>query len=235
MKVFAIGDLHLSGNPPKKPMTIFGHHWDNHWERIKASWESQVSPDDLVFLVGDMSWAMRLGEALEDLETIAALPGIKYMIRGNHDYWWSSATKMNQAMDHRIEFMQGQGAYINGIAFGGTRGYVCPDDEYFDESHDRSIYERELLRTRAALDAMEVAIGDKEVHSRILLLHYPPFNEVKIGSGFVDLLDEYHIDHCIFGHLHDRVSFQRIPSHIHNTQLHLVSADALSFSIKEIL
>ena len=102
MKVFAIGDLHLSGQPPTKPLTIFGPHWDNHWERIQAHWREHIDPDDLVFLVGDMSWAMRLSEAKIDLDTIAALPGKKFMIRGNHDYWWTSLQKKNTLKEGRI-------------------------------------------------------------------------------------------------------------------------------------
>ena len=83
MKVFAIGDLHLSGNPPTKPMDIFGPHWDNHWARIKEHWANTVTDDDIVFLVGDMSWALRLDEAACDLQEIASMAGKKYMIRGN--------------------------------------------------------------------------------------------------------------------------------------------------------
>lgn len=104
MKVFAIGDLHLSGNPPTKPMDIFGPHWDNHWSRIKEDWIDRVTDEDIVFLVGDMSWALRLDEAACDLQEIASMPGKKYMIRGNHDYWWASANKMRNLMGDAITF-----------------------------------------------------------------------------------------------------------------------------------
>ena len=104
MKVFAIGDLHLSGNPPTKPMDIFGPHWDNHWARIKEHWANNVTDDDIVFLVGDMSWALRLDEAACDLQEIASMPGKKYMIRGNHDYWWASSNKMRNLMGDAITF-----------------------------------------------------------------------------------------------------------------------------------
>ena len=109
MNIYAIGDLHLSGNPPTKPMNIFGPHWDNHWQRIKEHWLSTVTDEDIIFLVGDMSWALRLDEALYDLKEIASLPGQKFMIRGNHDYWWSSANKMKNAMGDAITFLQGHG------------------------------------------------------------------------------------------------------------------------------
>lgn len=244
MKVFAIGDTHLSGTPPKKPMDIFGPHWANHWEKIKQAWQKSVTNDDIVFIVGDISWALRLPEALEDLQSIQALPGMKYMIRGNHDYWWSSTSKMTAATNHEITFLQGHATGIGHIAFGGTRGYLCPGDSAFDINRDQHIYERELLRTEAALQEMDRYLAtlsgtDSSFASKkgikILLLHYPPFNDTISSSGFTELMDTYHVDHCIFGHLHDSTSFKRIPSHYHNTQLHLVSADFLNFTLKEIL
>ena len=104
MKIFAIGDLHFSGEPPTKPMDVFGPHWQNHRERIIAAWREQVSDDDIVFVVGDTSWALRLAEAVSDLKAIAQLPGQIYLIRGNHDYWWSSAKKMDTAMQQELTF-----------------------------------------------------------------------------------------------------------------------------------
>ena len=242
MKIFAIGDLHFSGEPPTKPMDVFGPHWQNHRERLIASWQEQVSDDDIVFVVGDTSWALRLAEAVSDLKTIARLPGQIYLIRGNHDYLWSSAKKMDTAMQHELTFLQGHGLAIGNIAFGGTRGYLCPNDTSFGEENDTSIYTRELLRTEAALQEMEQALHQNENAEsseqeaiRILLLHYPPFNDKNEPSGFTELLTKYKVDHCIFGHLHDKNSFDRIPKTFDNTQLHLVSADYMDFKLKQIL
>lgn len=259
MKIFAIGDLHFSGEPPTKPMDVFGPHWQNHRERIIAAWREQVSDDDIVFVVGDTSWALRLAEAVSDLKAIAQLPGQIYLIRGNHDYWWSSAKKMDTAMQQELTFLQGHGTAIDHIAFGGTRGYLCPNDTSFDEATDTSIYARELLRTEAALQEMEQALrkngsvtsttetvatqadnnvaASSSAHApiRILLLHYPPFNDKNEPSGFTELLEKYKVDHCIFGHLHDKNSFDRIPETFGNTKLHLVSADYMDFKLKQIL
>ena len=279
MKVFAIGDLHLSGNPPTKPMDIFGPHWDNHWARIKEDWCTRVTDEDIVFLVGDMSWALRLNEAACDLEEIASMPGKKYMIRGNHDYWWSSANKMRNLMGDAITFLQGHGTAEliqtdegpRIIAFGGTRAYLCPGDSHFTPETDQSIYERELMRTEAALQEMDRAvktllekltaetnmestgseatddtIGSEktetltiDIHNipvtKLLLLHYPPFNESNAPSGFTDLMEQYNVDTCIFGHLHDQISFKRIPKEFGTTKLELVSADYLEFTLKEIM
>lgn len=279
MKVFAIGDLHLSGNPPTKPMDIFGPHWDNHWARIKEDWAARVTDDDIVFLVGDMSWALRLDEAACDLQEIASMPGKKYMIRGNHDYWWASANKMRNLMGDAITFLQGHGTAEliqteegpRIIAFGGTRAYLCPGDSHFSPETDQSIYERELMRTEAALQEMDTAVeilleqltaetnkettiseitenitGSKTTEpvtidiqnvpvTKLLLLHYPPFNESNAPSGFTDLMEQYKVDTCIFGHLHDQISFKRIPKEFGTTKLELVSADYLDFTLKQII
>ena len=248
MKVFAIGDLHLSGNPPTKPMDIFGPHWDNHWARIKEHWSNNVTDDDIVFLVGDMSWALRLDEAACDLQEIASMPGKKYMIRGNHDYWWASANKMRNLMGDAITFLQGHGTaeLIHTeegpriIAFGGTRAYLCPGDSHFSPETDQSIYERELMRTEAALQEMDNAVETLiDIHNipvtKLLLLHYPPFNESNAPSGFTDLMEQYKVDTCIFGHLHDQISFKRIPKEFGSTKLELVSADYLDFTLKQIM
>lgn len=248
MKVFAIGDLHLSGNPPTKPMDIFGPHWDNHWARIKEHWANNVTDDDIVFLVGDMSWALRLDEAACDLQEIASMPGKKYMIRGNHDYWWASANKMRNLMGNAITFLQGHGTAEliqteegpRIIAFGGTRAYLCPGDSHFSPETDQSIYERELMRTEAALQEMDNAVETLiDIHNipvtKLLLLHYPPFNESNAPSGFTDLMEQYKVDTCIFGHLHDQISFKRIPKEFGSTKLELVSADYLDFTLKQIM
>ena len=278
MKVFAIGDLHLSGNPPTKPMDIFGPHWDNHWSRIKEDWMARVTDEDIVFLVGDMSWALRLDEATCDLQEIASMPGKKYMIRGNHDYWWASANKMRNLMGDAITFLQGHGTAQliqteegpRIIAFGGTRAYLCPGDSHFTPETDQSIYDRELMRTESALLEMNKAVDilreeitaeakvditnlnkadttdsdkaylsaidiDNTPVTKLLLLHYPPFNESNAPSGFTALMETYNVDTCIFGHLHDQISFKRIPKEFGSTKLELVSADYLDFRLKEIM
>ena len=281
MKVFAIGDLHLSGNPPTKPMDIFGPHLNDHCARIKEHWNANVSDEDIVFLVGDMSWALRLEEAACDLQEIASLPGKKYMIRGNHDYWWASANKMHNLMGDAITFIQGHGTAEliqteegpRLIAFGGTRAYLCPGDSHFSPETDQSIYDREVMRTEAALQEIDKAIHNmleelkeetkvtdvtcsKKAYSstsdsittsnliidienipvtKLLLLHYPPFNESNAPSGFTDLMKQYKVDICIFGHLHDQISFNRIPKEFGTTKLELVSADYLDFMLKQII
>ena len=114
MRLFAIGDLHLSGNPPKKPMEVFGPRWKNHWQRIAEDWKNRVTDDDTVLIAGDTSWAMRLDEAQEDLDQIRALPGKKLIIRGNHDYWWASAGKLNRMdAENNMHYLYGSTAVLD--------------------------------------------------------------------------------------------------------------------------
>ncbi|MFR9142051.1 MAG: metallophosphoesterase [Phascolarctobacterium faecium] len=106
MKIYAIGDLHLSGKPPSKPMEIFGEHWADHAAKVAANWHQLIRSDDTVIICGDTSWAMDLQDALTDLNWIAALPGRKIILRGNHDYWWSSLKKMQTATENNFSFLQ---------------------------------------------------------------------------------------------------------------------------------
>ena len=106
MHIYAIGDLHLSGEPASKPMEVFGEHWRNHKEKVAANWQNTVTAQDTVIVCGDISWAMTLEEAAQDLDWLAQLPGRKLLLRGNHDYWWSSLSKMQQRYGAHFEFLQ---------------------------------------------------------------------------------------------------------------------------------
>ena len=114
MSIYAIGDLHFSGVPASKPMDVFGEHWKNHRQRVIENWKQIVAPEDTVILCGDISWAMKLQDAVaEDLQDIAELPGTKVMLRGNHDYWWTSLTKMKQATAGAFFFLQNNFYFIS--------------------------------------------------------------------------------------------------------------------------
>ena len=151
MKIFAIGDLHLSFDKRvEKPMDIFGEQWADHARRLKDNWVESVSEDDTVIICGDISWGLRLEEAAADFEWIRALPGKKLLFKGNHDLWWSSAGKLNKLYgDEKMIFLQNDAALIEGdggkkIAVCGSRGWICPGSEGFTAEDDR-LYRRELL------------------------------------------------------------------------------------------
>ncbi len=230
MKIFAIADTHLSGQPPTKPMDIFGTHWHNHWEKIKNHWLCNVSKEDTVLLAGDISWAMKLSEAMFDLNAIIELPGRKIIIRGNHDYWWQTLSKMNKAVDNKLTFLQNNFAAVGSYAVCGSRGWLCPGDRSFT-TDDEAIYQRELLRVRASLDAARAA-GFEQL---ILMLHYPPVNDKHEPSGFTDLFTEYGVAQCLFGHLHSESAATAPTGIINGTACHLVACDALDFRLKQII
>ena len=125
MSIFAIGDLHLPGGD-KKPMDVFGPHWEHHFERICADWQSRVKPEDIVLIPGDISWAMQLGDALNDLRDIAKLPGTILLLRGNHDFWWSSVSQLRACLPKNMHAVQNDAFDAGECVFCGTRGWTIP-------------------------------------------------------------------------------------------------------------
>ena len=170
MALFAISDLHLDLNGDK-PMDIFGDKWLKHDEKIKNNWLKKINDEDTVLIAGDISWSMKMENGMQDLEWIHNLPGRKIMIKGNHDFWWSSITKLNNLYED-MNFIQNNFFSYEDYAICGTRGWTCPGGENFSQ-HDEKIYNRELNRLRLSLDAA-VKSGFKKF---IVMIHYPPMNE----------------------------------------------------------
>ncbi len=238
MGIFAIGDLHLSFDKRiAKPMDIFGKMWENHGEKVKGYWLDCVSENDIVIIPGDISWGLKLGEAMADLEWIHNLPGKKIITKGNHDLWWTSISKLNELFSD-IYFLQNESIGVSnlnsikgnilsdkekGIFICGTRGWICPGTEGFSE-HDEKIYLRELLRLQMSLDDAKNK-GAKEI---IVALHYPPTNDKHQLSGFTRLLSEYNVKTCIYGHLHGKDTFARgLQGTLNGVEYKLVSLDYL--------
>ena len=151
MKLFAIADLHMDGGAGK-PMEVFGPHWAGHCARIFGSWRSSVAEGDVVLVPGDISWAMRFSEALPDLNAISELPGLKVLLRGNHDYWWGSLTQMRAALPESVKLIRNDALDCGPFVVCGSRGWLLPSDQDFS-SDDRRIYERELIRLGLSLAA----------------------------------------------------------------------------------
>lgn len=194
--MLAIADPHLSGANPK-PMDVFGPGWAGHPEAFFAGWRRVVRPDDLVLVAGDISWAMRLDEAAVDLRALAALPGTKVLLRGNHDYWWPSLAKLRRALPPGLHVVQNDAVRIGDVVIGGTRGWSCPGAPGFTDE-DRRVYDREVQRLRLSLAAMDAAGPGY----RVVMLHFPPTNPRGEPSGFTDLLADARPDAVVFGHLH---------------------------------
>lgn len=230
MRVFAIGDLHLEGGTGKK-MDVFGDNWRDHDRKIFSAWEDAGRDDDLLLVVGDSSWAMRLEEAQADLDRIGRMKGTKLLFKGNHDYWWHSNAKMARAVHASVKIVQGNSIIINRVAVAGTRGWVCPNDAYFEEA-DRKIYEREVGRLKAALETLRGR--ETEYDHLIVALHYPPMNSQNEASGFTELIDECGADVCVYGHLHGDSIQSAFTGRRGKTIYYLVSADAVDFAPVEI-
>lgn len=209
MSIYAIADTHLSLNEGvEKPMDIFGPEWENHAKKLQIEWEKLVSDDDVVIINGDISWALRLPEAMTDLDFIHNLPGKKVLVKGNHDLWWTSIKRLNKLYED-IYFIQNDFYMVDNVAICGSRGWVCPGSEDFN-GHDRKIYERELIRLRMSLGSAELAgFGKKQKGIIIGVLHFPPTNDSLEDSGFTELFQEFGVKTVVYGHLHNSENHKR--------------------------
>ncbi|MDO5096306.1 MAG: metallophosphoesterase [Peptostreptococcaceae bacterium] len=227
MALYAIGDLHFSPNN-SKPMDIFG--WGDHRTKIIQDWNERVRDEDVVILAGDISWALKFDEAKENLDEINALAGKKIILKGNHDYWWQSVTKMKKQYPD-IFFLHNNCYCDEQFAIFGTRGWVVPQSAEFTED-DRRIFDREILRLQNSF----AALPDDEERIRIVAMHYPPVNEKNQASQVTELIAQNNISHMVYGHLHGEDSFKNLYLGEHDgTIYHLVSADYLDFKLKKIL
>jgi predicted phosphohydrolase len=230
MSVFAIADPHL-GFGVNKPMSIFGSRWQDHEDRLAENWRQTIGPEDTTIIPGDISWAMRLDHALPDLRFLHNLPGRKILSRGNHDYWWASLKKMEQfCRENSLEslsFLHNNGLPVppDKIVC-GTRGWILPDDPDFHAA-DRKIYQREAVRLRLSLEA--AATLRKPGQEIIACFHFPPFGGDGKPTLFTDLLEEFSVGRCVFGHVHglSADTAPRYPAGL--VSYHLVAADYVDF------
>ena len=230
MNIYAISDLHLSFAHPKE-MDIFGANWESHFEKINENWQQTVSQGDVVLIPGDISWAMQAEDAQPDLDAVSALPGTKILLKGNHDYWWSSPSRVRAALQNNTHILQYNNLDAGEWAVCGTRGWILPTDKNFTE-RDKVVYEREKLRLRLSLDSVQDK--DREI---IVMMHYPPIYPNGEQTEFSKILDEYPVRQVVFGHIHNvgpnKTGFSDIK--INRSVYNLVSCDYLDFKLKKIL
>lgn len=207
MKIFAISDLHLS-SVCNKPMDVFGGKWEGYQEKIIENWKNLVGEDDLVLIAGDISWAMKLEEAVPDLEWIDALPGKKIIIKGNHEYWWKSISAVREVLPKSIMAIQNDSIKIGNIIFSGTRGWVVPEKDKILSDDDQKIYSREVERLKLSLRAADVQRQDGD--KIIAMMHFPPRNIDKEDNEFTKLFEEYGVSVVVFGHLHGYTSCELV-------------------------
>lgn len=225
MRVYAIADPHLSRMNPK-PMTVFGPGWEGHPEAFFRGWREVVGEQDLVIVAGDISWAMRLPEAIPDLLDLARLPGKKVLLKGNHDYWWPSISRLRAVLPEGMYALQNDALVLNGVAVAGTRGWQYPSQTLEDER----IYAREVERLGLSLKTLE----GKAYRHLILAFHFPPFGPQGEETPLLERALKAEPQAIVYGHLHG-VDPEKLPKNYGGVPLHLVSADALRFRPKLIL
>ena len=222
MALYTIGDLHLS-LAGDKPMDKFGESWKNHPGKLREGF-STLGEDDLTVLCGDLSWAMNMQEAEADFRFIHELPGKKLILKGNHDYWWSTATKAykffgEQGFDS-LEILHNNAVIWNDVALCGTRGWFYEEDH--GTEHDRKMMLREIQRLETSLKAG----GERE---KIVFLHYPPVFRNYRCEEILRLLQEYEVRRCYYGHIHGRGIPLAFNGWVGCTEFRLISADAVGF------
>lgn len=227
MAVWAISDLHLPAR--QKPMDIFGPHWLNHFDRIREDWLARVCAGDIVLLPGDLTWAMHLEEALEDIARIGELPGKKLLLRGNHDYWWSSIGRVRRVLPEDCFALQNDSMLLDGVLFAGSRGWQIPGEPDGD-SDDARIYRRERQRLEMSLSNARAKSEDAPL---VAMMHYPPRSES--SEGFSDILKNYGVERVVYGHLHGAGLAGAIRGEVEGIIYHQVSCDGLDFKLDRIM
>ncbi len=228
MALYAIGDLHLCLGAPK-PMDVFGGNWIGYMDKLKAGL-SVLKPEDTLVLLGDLSWALDLSQAKEDFSWIDQIPGRKIILKGNHDYWWSTAKKFydfckNQGFSNQFILNNNHYEY-NGWAICGTRGWFFEEEK--SGTHDEKVFRREVMRLEASLQSA----GDLP---KIVFLHYPPRYKGYECEEILSLMKQYEVRRCFYGHLHGASHTLAMEGLWDDIEYKLVSADRLNFQPLQII
>ena len=221
--IYGLSDLHLDYTGDKS-MEVFGSAWENYEERMFKAWKEIVKDDDYVVLPGDISWALKIEEAYNDLKRIESLPGKKIFLKGNHDLWWSSLNKIRELNLKNMFFLQNNSFETEKYVFIGTRGWVSPKSSEFSEDTDRKIYNRELMRLKLSYDS--VKNKEKEI---ICLFHYPPVEKDRTLNDFGLFVKEHNIKIVLYGHLHAYSLNNVVDEVVDGIEFHCISADYLKF------
>lgn len=230
MAIYVIADLHLSFSQDK-PMSIFGENWEGHSEKIKNNWISKVKPEDTVVLPGDFSWAMYLQDTYKDFEYLNSLPGKKLLLKGNHDYWWTTVTNMRNFLEENkfknIDFIYNNSYLVENKILTGTRGWNLLDTE-----NSSKMIKRESIRLQLAIeDGIKKYGDDKEI---IVFMHYPPISNTNKNSDFLKILKQYDIKRCYYGHLHGKSHQDAVEGIVDGIEFKLISADYLNFDVIKV-
>ena len=226
MALYAIGDTHLSLGS-SKPMDVFGGAWEGYVEKLIRGF-AEVQPEDTVVLCGDLSWGMSLQESREDFALLNQLPGKKLLLKGNHDYWWTTVSKMERFFEEHgfenLKILHNNSYYYGAYALCGTRGWFFEEEM---NGADQKVLNRELIRLEASLKAA----GDRE---KLCFLHYPPCYQGYRCEPILELLEQYQVERCYYGHLHGASHRLAIQGKQQTVDYRLISADYLNFRPEKI-
>lgn len=226
MALYAIGDLHLSLTA-NKSMEVFGAAWENYVARIEEGL-SVLTEEDTLVLAGDISWGIDLAEAEADFKFLDRFPGRKLMIKGNHDYWWTTAAKLHRFFDEKgiqsLDILHNSCAFYGDYAICGTRGWFFEEDQ---KTHNAKVLAREVMRLETSLQAA----GEKPI---LCFLHYPPLYQGYECPEILATLKKYRVERCCYGHLHGPTIRRRLEGERGGTEFSLISADHLGFLPKKI-
>lgn len=232
MAIFVIGDLHLSFKSPK-PMNIFGSNWDNHEEKIKQDWLEKVKEEDTVILIGDFSWAMKIEDAYLDFKYLESLPGKKILLKGNHDYWWTTITSMKKYLLENnfktIDFLFNNSFVIDNKILVGTRGWT-----FGESAEDKKIFERECQRFELSIHSNK----EKENKEIIAFFHYPPITKTQAFKNdmnkFIKIMKKHNINKAYYGHLHGNSIKNAVNENVYGIDFKLMSCDSNDFKLLKI-
>ena len=228
MALYAIGDLHLAFGADK-PMDVFGGAWEGYVDKLRRGL-ARIGPEDTTVILGDVCWALDLSEAQEDFAFVNAIPGRKIILKGNHDYWWSTAAKFYRFCAEQgfedMHILHNNCYEYHGFALCGTKGWFYEEEQ--QGSHDEKIFRRELIRLEASLQAA----GDLP---KLCFLHYPPRYRGYTCPEILELLKQYRVAACYYGHLHSDSHKLAVEGDIDGTHFQLVSADYINFTPVRIM
>ncbi|MCX7715366.1 MAG: metallophosphoesterase [Clostridia bacterium] len=228
MSLYAISDLHLPLGV-NKPMDIFGDSWRDYVERLEANWKMLIKENDYVVLPGDFSWAMYLEESMRDFEFINRLNGIKILLKGNHDYWWTTMNKLNTFIKEKsfknIHFLHNNSYLYKDIAICGTRGWLYPDTGAASDE-DEKIYAREAGRLEVSIQSA-LQSNPAEI---IVFMHYPPISKSYMETPLTRIMQKYNVKRCIYGHLHAAAQKHAVEGMQGGIEYSLVSCDYRQFT-----
>ena len=240
MSIYTIGDLHLSFHE-NKPMDIFGENWKGHEEKIKQDWINKVKNQDLVILPGDFSWSTYLKDTYEDFKYLNSLPGKKLLLKGNHDYWWTTLKSMRKFLEENdfqnIDFIFNNAYEFENYIFAGTRGWSQSEEE--NERFLNRETQRLEMSLKQAKEIQEKRLQEENIKKEIIVfMHYPPITNNQIeaneATSFVRVMKEYGVNRCYYGHLHGIAIKEAVEREYLGIKFKLVSADGLDFKLLKI-